>query len=174
MATSRCVRLMLISMANDLKEVWIADHPFLLVVYLWQYMPTWAWWLTNILGKKRIENFKNGLVRPIYTILNQSCSKVWHFLVLENFLVTLHHDVRIVSPMQICWFTINYYWSWRKKFLQGKKSYIAILSSTLPDWLVYVSEYSFAPVLHHKFLPHIISLGCYLASPPNFSPGHVP
>lgn len=61
MATSRCVRLMLISMANDLKEVWIADHPFLLVVYLWQYMPTWAWWLTNILGKKRIENFKNGL-----------------------------------------------------------------------------------------------------------------
>ncbi|XP_077625063.1 dehydrogenase/reductase SDR family member 7 [Crocuta crocuta] len=61
MATSRCVRLMLISMANDLKEVWIAEQPFLLVAYLWQYMPTWAWWLTNILGKKRIENFKKGL-----------------------------------------------------------------------------------------------------------------
>ncbi|XP_032338027.1 dehydrogenase/reductase SDR family member 7 [Camelus ferus] len=61
MATSRCVRLMLICMANDLKEVWIAEQPFLLMAYLWQYMPTWAWWLTNKLGKKRIENFKSGV-----------------------------------------------------------------------------------------------------------------
>ncbi|XP_058423038.1 dehydrogenase/reductase SDR family member 7 [Diceros bicornis minor] len=61
MATSRCVRLMLISMANDLKEVWIADQPFLLMAYLWQYMPTWAWWITNKVGKKRIENFKSGV-----------------------------------------------------------------------------------------------------------------
>ncbi|KAI5232338.1 dehydrogenase/reductase SDR family member 7 [Manis pentadactyla] len=61
MPTSRCVRLMLVSMANDLKEVWIADQPFLLIAYLWQYMPTWAWWLTNKLGKKRIENFKSGV-----------------------------------------------------------------------------------------------------------------
>lgn len=70
MPTSRCVRLMLVSMANDLKEVWIADQPFLLIAYLWQYMPTWAWWLTNKLGKKRIENFKSGVVRPIYTFIN--------------------------------------------------------------------------------------------------------
>lgn len=28
MATSRCARLMLIAMANDLKEVWIAEQPF--------------------------------------------------------------------------------------------------------------------------------------------------
>ncbi|KAF5922785.1 hypothetical protein HPG69_013130 [Diceros bicornis minor] len=63
MATSRCVRLMLISMANDLKEVWIADQPFLLMAYLWQYMPTWAWWITNKVGKKRIENFKSGVAR---------------------------------------------------------------------------------------------------------------
>ncbi|KAB0402720.1 hypothetical protein E2I00_019913 [Balaenoptera physalus] len=78
MTVSRCVQLMLISMANDLKEVWIADQPFLLMAYLWQYMPTWAWWITNKLGKKRIENFKNGVVRPIYTFLNtyQSCRKV--------------------------------------------------------------------------------------------------
>uniref|UniRef100_A0ABI7ZCS0 Dehydrogenase/reductase 7 n=1 Tax=Felis catus TaxID=9685 RepID=A0ABI7ZCS0_FELCA len=120
MATSRCVRLMLISMANDLKEVWIADHPFLLIAYLWQYMPTWAWWLTNILGKKRIENFKKGLVRPIYTILNtyQSCRKYEIFEHLKTFL-TPHQlydintkDIRsIVFPRHICWFTINYYWS---------------------------------------------------------------
>lgn len=61
MATSRCVRLMLISMANDLKEVWISDHPFLLMVYLWQYMPTWAWWITGKFAKKRVENFKSGV-----------------------------------------------------------------------------------------------------------------
>ncbi|OBS57490.1 hypothetical protein A6R68_11381 [Neotoma lepida] len=61
MATSRCVRLMLISMANDLNEVWISDHPVLLGAYLWQYMPTWALWLTSKLGKKRIQNFKDGL-----------------------------------------------------------------------------------------------------------------
>ncbi|XP_063097273.1 dehydrogenase/reductase SDR family member 7 isoform X2 [Cavia porcellus] len=61
MPTSHCVRLMLITMANDLKEVWIADQPFLLIAYLWQYMPTWAWWITNKFGKKRIENFKSGV-----------------------------------------------------------------------------------------------------------------
>ncbi|XP_012580114.1 PREDICTED: dehydrogenase/reductase SDR family member 7 isoform X2 [Condylura cristata] len=61
MATSRCVRLMLISMANDLKEVWISDHPYLFFVYLWQYAPTWAWWITGKVGKKRIENFKSGV-----------------------------------------------------------------------------------------------------------------
>ncbi|XP_036887187.1 dehydrogenase/reductase SDR family member 7 [Sturnira hondurensis] len=61
MATSRCARLMLVSMANDLKEVWIGEQPFLLVVYLWQYMPTWGIWLMNRLGKKIIANFKGGL-----------------------------------------------------------------------------------------------------------------
>lgn len=70
MATSRCARLMLIGMANDLKEVWISDQPFLAMAYLWQYMPTWALWVTNKLGKKRIENFKKGLVRTIYKFLN--------------------------------------------------------------------------------------------------------
>ncbi|XP_049753793.1 dehydrogenase/reductase SDR family member 7 isoform X2 [Elephas maximus indicus] len=61
MATSRCVRLMLISMANDLKEVWISDHPFLLLAYLGQYMPTLTWWLSSKLGKRRIENFRSGM-----------------------------------------------------------------------------------------------------------------
>ncbi|XP_036625455.1 dehydrogenase/reductase SDR family member 7 [Trichosurus vulpecula] len=61
MATSRCVRLMLVSMANDLKEAWISEHPYLLFCYIWQYAPTWACWLTNKLGRRRIENFKNGL-----------------------------------------------------------------------------------------------------------------
>uniref|UniRef100_A0A663LYQ3 Dehydrogenase/reductase 7 n=1 Tax=Athene cunicularia TaxID=194338 RepID=A0A663LYQ3_ATHCN len=61
MPTDRCVRLTLVSMANDLKEAWISDHPYLAVCYLWQYAPTWAWWLMNRMGKRRIQNFKSGV-----------------------------------------------------------------------------------------------------------------
>ncbi|XP_064010028.1 dehydrogenase/reductase SDR family member 7 isoform X2 [Pogoniulus pusillus] len=61
MPTDRCVRLTLVSTANDLKEAWISDHPYLAVCYLWQYAPTWAWWLMNRMGKRRIQNFKSGL-----------------------------------------------------------------------------------------------------------------
>ncbi|XP_039720185.1 dehydrogenase/reductase SDR family member 7 isoform X2 [Pteropus medius] len=60
MVTSRCVWLILISMANDLKEVWIAEQPFLLMLYLCQYMPTWSSWVINKVGK-RIENFNNSV-----------------------------------------------------------------------------------------------------------------
>ncbi|XP_072485483.1 dehydrogenase/reductase SDR family member 7 [Notamacropus eugenii] len=61
MSTSRCVRLMLVSMANDLKEAWISEHPQLFFCYIWQYAPTWAWWVTSKVGLRRIENFKSGL-----------------------------------------------------------------------------------------------------------------
>ncbi|XP_068436682.1 dehydrogenase/reductase SDR family member 7 [Clinocottus analis] len=61
MPTSRCVRLMLVGMANDVKEMWIAQQPFLLFYYTWQYAPTFAWFITNMLGKKRVQNFKAGL-----------------------------------------------------------------------------------------------------------------
>uniref|UniRef100_A0A8D2P0G1 Dehydrogenase/reductase 7 n=1 Tax=Zosterops lateralis melanops TaxID=1220523 RepID=A0A8D2P0G1_ZOSLA len=62
MPTDRCARLTLVSVANDVKEAWISDHPYLAVCYLWQYAPTWAWWLMNRMGKKRIQNFKSGIV----------------------------------------------------------------------------------------------------------------
>ncbi|KAM9293905.1 dehydrogenase/reductase SDR family member 7-like [Gastrophryne carolinensis] len=61
MPTDRCVRLMLVTMANNLNECWIADHPFLMMFYLWQYAPTWAWWLTGKAGLRRIKNFKSGI-----------------------------------------------------------------------------------------------------------------
>ncbi|XP_071971903.1 dehydrogenase/reductase SDR family member 7 [Engystomops pustulosus] len=61
MATDRCVRLILVSAANDLKETWIADQPYLMIYYLWQYAPTWGWWLTQKAGQKRIQNFKSGI-----------------------------------------------------------------------------------------------------------------
>ncbi|XP_068108254.1 dehydrogenase/reductase SDR family member 7 [Hyperolius riggenbachi] len=61
MPTERCSRLILVTAANDLKETWISDQPILLVCYLWQYMPTWAWWITEKIGQKRIESFKKGL-----------------------------------------------------------------------------------------------------------------
>ncbi|MEE6494025.1 hypothetical protein FKM82_017002 [Ascaphus truei] len=61
MSTGRCARLILISTANNLKETWISHHPFLLICYLWQYAPSWAWWLTENLGQRRIQNFKSGV-----------------------------------------------------------------------------------------------------------------
>ncbi|XP_074852400.1 dehydrogenase/reductase SDR family member 7 [Carettochelys insculpta] len=61
MPTDRCVRLTLVSIANDLNEAWVSDHPYLAICYLWQYAPTWAWWLLNKMGKIRIRNFKSGV-----------------------------------------------------------------------------------------------------------------
>ncbi|XP_053553276.1 dehydrogenase/reductase SDR family member 7 [Bombina bombina] len=61
MPTERCARLILVTTANDLKESWISDQPYLMICYLWQYAPTWAWWLTGKIGQKRIENFKSGV-----------------------------------------------------------------------------------------------------------------
>lgn len=60
MVTSRCVRLILISMANDLNEAWISEQPFLLTTYLCQYIPSLAWWIIKTIGKKRISNFKKN------------------------------------------------------------------------------------------------------------------
>ncbi|XP_020669355.1 dehydrogenase/reductase SDR family member 7 [Pogona vitticeps] len=61
MRTDRCARLTLVSIANDIMEAWVSDNPYLAVCYLWQYAPTWAWWLLNRLGKTRIQNFKSGV-----------------------------------------------------------------------------------------------------------------
>ncbi|XP_043930402.1 dehydrogenase/reductase SDR family member 7 [Protopterus annectens] len=61
MPTARCVRLMLVGMANNLPEIWISDQPYLFVCYLWQYAPTWGRWLLNKMSKRRILNFKSGL-----------------------------------------------------------------------------------------------------------------
>lgn len=53
---------MLVGIANGVKEMWIAQQPFLLFYYVWQYAPTFAWFITNKLGRKRVQNFKAGLV----------------------------------------------------------------------------------------------------------------
>ncbi|XP_072314454.1 dehydrogenase/reductase SDR family member 7 [Eucyclogobius newberryi] len=61
MSTRRCVRLMLVGVVNGIQEMWIAQQPFLLFYYAWQYTPTLAWFITNKLGRKRVQNFKAGL-----------------------------------------------------------------------------------------------------------------
>lgn len=53
---------MLVGIANGVKEMWIAQQPFLLFLYAWQYAPTFAWAITDLLGRKRVQNFKAGLV----------------------------------------------------------------------------------------------------------------
>ncbi|XP_068615121.1 dehydrogenase/reductase SDR family member 7-like isoform X1 [Brachionichthys hirsutus] len=61
MPASRCARLMLIGMVNGVNEMWISQQPFLLLCYLWQYTPTFGWFVMNTLGIRRIQNFKAGL-----------------------------------------------------------------------------------------------------------------
>ncbi|XP_036397632.1 dehydrogenase/reductase SDR family member 7 isoform X1 [Megalops cyprinoides] len=77
MQTSRCVRLILVGIANQIREMWIAQQPFLLAFYLWQYAPTWAWAFTNYLGRKRVQNFKAGLV----------CTKSSHSYCIRDFIL---------------------------------------------------------------------------------------
>ncbi|XP_076406981.1 dehydrogenase/reductase SDR family member 7-like isoform X3 [Peromyscus maniculatus bairdii] len=57
MATSRCVRLILISMANDLKEVWMAKQPTLFMTYVWQYVPIRDWIFSRKTWKKIVEGY---------------------------------------------------------------------------------------------------------------------
>ncbi|XP_044127675.1 dehydrogenase/reductase SDR family member 7 [Bufo gargarizans] len=61
MPTDRCVRLILVSAANDLKEAWISDQPYLIMYYICQYAPTWGFWFLQKGGQKRIQNFKSGI-----------------------------------------------------------------------------------------------------------------
>ncbi|CAL8300367.1 unnamed protein product [Boreogadus saida] len=61
MSTSRCVRWILVGMANQAKEMWISDQPVLGFCYLWQYAPTWAWFFSAMFGKRIVQNFKAGL-----------------------------------------------------------------------------------------------------------------
>ncbi|CAB1330977.1 unnamed protein product, partial [Coregonus sp. 'balchen'] len=56
-STSRCVCLILVGITDGAKEMWIARQTFLLFYYVWQYAPTWAWFITDILGRKRVQNF---------------------------------------------------------------------------------------------------------------------
>lgn len=72
MATGRCVHLMLVGMANGVREMWISQQPFLLYFYLWQYAPTLAWLVSSVLGRKRMQNFKSGQVRMPLVVLTES------------------------------------------------------------------------------------------------------
>ena len=43
-SVERCAHLIAVTMANKLEEVWIAYHPILLFVYLYQFLPNIAMW----------------------------------------------------------------------------------------------------------------------------------
>jgi len=48
MSTERCAKLMAVSMANNLDEVWISSEPALLMVYFKQYLPNLFRWYVLI------------------------------------------------------------------------------------------------------------------------------
>ncbi|CAO2586564.1 Dehydrogenase/reductase SDR family member 7 [Lemmus lemmus] len=66
METSRCVRLVLISMANDLNEVWMAKQPGLFGLYLWQYVPLRDRLFSRTVWKKIIESFHINMVSDFH------------------------------------------------------------------------------------------------------------
>lgn len=72
---------MLVGIANGVKEMWIAQQPFLLFYYAWQYAPTFAWFITNMLGRKRVQNFKAGLV--------STCTKSMQYCIVCDLLDVL-------------------------------------------------------------------------------------
>ncbi|XP_065882586.1 dehydrogenase/reductase SDR family member 7-like [Dysidea avara] len=65
MSTERCVHLMLIGMANRLKELWISPHPVLLFTYIMQYFPNIALMMGQVIGPKRVKAFKAGNVHSL-------------------------------------------------------------------------------------------------------------
>ena len=44
MSTERCAKLMVVSMANNLDEIWISENPALLMLYTKQYLPNLSRW----------------------------------------------------------------------------------------------------------------------------------
>ena len=42
--SKRCAHLIAVAMANQLSEVWIANHPILLFIFVTQYAPVFARW----------------------------------------------------------------------------------------------------------------------------------
>ena len=44
MSTERCCDLMLVTMANQIGEVWISNNPILFFVYMGQYTPAIMEW----------------------------------------------------------------------------------------------------------------------------------
>lgn len=58
--TDRCAYLIAVAMANKVYEVWIANNPVLLFVYINQYMPNTGKWLGNTIGMKAIKKIREG------------------------------------------------------------------------------------------------------------------
>ena len=91
MSTSRCVRWILVGMANQTKEMWISDQPILGFCYLWQYAPTWAWFFSAVFGRRIVQNFKAGLVGTLHN--NNAYNTITLFLDSSMILVLLNIEM---------------------------------------------------------------------------------
>ena len=74
MPTERCARLMAVSMANKLDEVWISEFPSLLNVYLNQYFPNlFRWYVCLVVHVVVFQNCSYWSSLK-FTILNRNLS----------------------------------------------------------------------------------------------------
>ncbi|XP_071483007.1 dehydrogenase/reductase SDR family member 7-like [Diadema antillarum] len=60
MSTERCVELTVVALANRLNEVWIARQPILLFYYMAQYAPGVTRWLTPVIGRRRVKEYRES------------------------------------------------------------------------------------------------------------------
>lgn len=84
MPTERCARLMAVSMANKLDEVWISEYPSLLNIYLNQYFPNLFRWYVCLV---------------VHVVFCQNCS-LWSSLKFIEFSIEIYHY----------WFELK--WNW--------------------------------------------------------------
>ncbi|KAI5076098.1 hypothetical protein GOP47_0008163 [Adiantum capillus-veneris] len=56
LSVSRCAELITIAATHGLKEVWISQHPMLLLLYVTQYLPSVGYAIIDKIGPKRVSS----------------------------------------------------------------------------------------------------------------------
>lgn len=104
MPTERCARLMAVSMANKLDEVWISEYPSLLNVYLNQYFPNlFRWYVCLVVHVVVFQNCSLWSSLK-FTVFNRNLSLlIWVKMKLDipvsmRSKMSILQHLRIVSP----------------------------------------------------------------------------
>lgn len=129
MPTERCARLMAVSMANKLDEVWISEFPSLLNVYLNQYFPNLFRWYVCLV---------------VHVVVFQNCS-LWSSLKFTVFNRNLSLLIWVKMKLDI------------PVSMQSKMSILQHLCSVSPPSISFPSPFFFPPSPPHFPSPFPIS-----------------
>lgn len=129
MPTERCARLMAVSMANKLDEVWISEFPSLLNVYLNQYFPNLFRWYVCLV---------------VHVVVFQNCS-LWSSLKFTVFNRNLSLLIWVKMKLDL------------PVSMQSKMSILQHLCSVSPPSISFPSPFFFPPSPPHFPSPFPIS-----------------